>query len=301
MEVVAGMVANDPRARLTLRSFASSEGAKVTLWSHLLLRFDLSRQIKGATLSFSAPTDLRSEVSYTEGTRPFPILFIHGYTGTPQTLYPQYLRAAEEGFSFEVPLLPGHGTTIEEMVETRFSDYVEKVSQVADELIAKYGSIFVVGISMGGALSIDLALKLPSQIRAMVLINPLIAPPAPSFLEMLDQGIESGVEIFPGVGSDIKDPEVKEASYGGSPLRAAKSMFAATVELAPQVEKLEMPILLFNSVDDHVVSPDSGELLVAKCKNIEQVILKNSFHVATLDFDKEVISDGMISFFDALQ
>ncbi len=252
-------------------------------------------------MSFSAPADLRSEVSYLDGTRPFPILFIHGYTGTPQTLYPQYLRAAAEGFSFEVPLLPGHGTTIEDMVETRFSDYVAKVEAVADLLISRYGSIFVVGISMGGALSIDLALKRSAEVRAIVLINPLIAPPAPAFLEMIDQGIESGLEIFPAVGSDIKDPDVKEESYGGSPLRAAKSMFEATIELAPQVDKLEMPILLFNSVDDHVVAPDSGELLVAKCKNIEQVILKNSFHVATLDFDKEIISDGMISFFNSLQ
>ncbi|MDA8197186.1 MAG: alpha/beta fold hydrolase [Actinomycetota bacterium] len=251
-------------------------------------------------MSFSAPEDLRSEVSYTEGTRPHPILFIHGFTGSPQTLYPQYIRAAKEGYSFEVPQLPGHGTTIEDMVVTRFSDYVERVIQVADELIAKHGSIFVVGISMGGALSIDLALKRPSQVRAMVLINPLIAPPAPSFLEMIDQGIEAGIEIFPAVGSDIKDPEVTEASYGGSPLRTAKSMFEAVIELAPQVEKLEMPILLYNSIDDHVVSPDSGELLVEKCKNLEQVVLKNSFHVATLDFDKEIINDGMISFFDSL-
>ncbi len=130
-------------------------------------------------MSFSAPADLRSEVSYLDGTRPFPILFIHGYTGTPQTLYPQYLRAAAEGFSFEVPLLPGHGTTIEDMVETRFSDYVAKVEAVADLLISRYGSIFVVGISMGGALSIDLALKRSAEVCAMVLINPLIAPPAP--------------------------------------------------------------------------------------------------------------------------
>jgi carboxylesterase len=58
-----------------------------------------------------------------------------------------------------------------------------------------------------------------------------------------------------------------------------------------------MPLLLFSSVQDHVVSPTDGDALMAEYGGPkERVMLERSFHVATQDFDKGIIFEGAVAF-----
>ena len=246
-------------------------------------------------VSFVPPEDLRQAVSYTGAPGKKRVLFIHGFTGSPQTLVPQYMSAIEAGYSVEVPLLAGHGTKLEDMVTTRYGDYFEDVKHAIDRLSPNGEETTVVAISMGGTLALDLALVDP-RVSGMVLINPLVLTPAPSFLDMIDQAIAAGIEIAPAIGSDIADPEVGEASYDGVPIRAARSLYEATELLAPKVVGLSTPTLLFNSLTDHVVLPENGDYLEKSLSEVTRVMLERSFHVATLDFDKEIINLGMLEF-----
>ncbi len=195
------------------------------------------------------------------------VLFIHGFTGAPATLEPQIEAAAAAGYDLYVPLLRGHGTSLDDMVPTRYEDYLEDARRAMDDLAGGESPVMVVGISMGGTLAIDLGLS-DSRVERMVLINPLVLPPADSYLTLLDQLLEAGVEVAPAVGSDIADPEIREASYDGSPIRAARSLFLNTARVAPRVGELQMPILLFSSLQDHVVPVESGEYLTAQAASV---------------------------------
>ena len=221
------------------------------------------------------------------------VLFIHGFTGAPATLEPQIEAAAAAGYDLYAPLLRGHGTSLDDMVPTRYEDYLDDARRAMDDLAGGESSVMVVGISMGGTLAIDLGLS-DSRVERMVLINPLVLPPADSYLTLLDQLLEAGVEVAPAVGSDIADPEVREASYDGSPIRAARSLFLNTARVAPRVGELKMPILLFSSLQDHVVPVESGEYLTAQAASVKRVVLERSYHVATLDYDKDLITKGML-------
>ena len=56
-------------------------------------------------------------------------------------------------------------------------------------------------------------------------------------------------------------------------------------------------MLLFTSKQDHVVDPKSSDLLVEQAKGpVEQVVLERSFHVATLDYDKDEIEARTVEF-----
>ena len=246
-------------------------------------------------VSFIPPDDLRKAVSHVGLENAPRILFIHGFTGSPQTLVPQYMRAVESGFTVEVPLLAGHGTVLEDMVPTCYDDYFADVRRALDRLSPNGEETYVVAISMGGTLALDLALVDP-RVTRLVLINPLVLAPAPSFLAMLDQAIAAGIETAPAIGSDIADPDVGEASYDGVPIRAARSLYEAAAALAPKVKDVRIPVLLFNSVTDHVVLPENGDHLENNLPNVKRVILERSFHVATLDFDKEIVNSEMIEF-----
>ena len=246
---------------------------------------------------FIPPIDLRSAVFHMQDESSKRVLFIHGFTGSPQSFLPQYSAAIDAKYNVSVPLLSGHGTKIEDMLETTYADYFQDVKRAFDLLCPNGEELYVVGLSMGGTLALDLAL-IAKNVAGMVLINPLVLAPSPYFIGILDQILQSGTEATPGIGSDIADPDQKESSYPGSPVRAAKSLFQAAGRLSERVGEIDIPIRLFSSRDDHVVSVESGEYLEMVNPKVERIILERSYHVATLDYDGDLISSGILDFID---
>ena len=47
---------------------------------------------------------------------------------------------------------------------------------------------------------------------------------------------------------------------------------------------------------DHVVEPRSGELMRAGIRDLHEVVLQDSYHVATFDNDAETIFTGSVEF-----
>lgn len=227
---------------------------------------------------------------------PDGVLVLHGFTGNPQSLRPLAEALAGAGYSVELPLLPGHGTVIEDMIPTRFADWAAASEQAYEELAARCAQVAVAALSMGGTLACRLAERRP-EIRGMVLVNPLVDPPAESFRDVLRGLLASGAAAAPGVGSDIAKEGVEELAYPGSPLAAALSMFEGVDEVAAGLARITCPVLLFSSRDDHVVPSSSGDVLVAGMSGvIERVWLERSYHVATLDHDAPVIEAGALTF-----
>src|SRR5580704_6208840 len=81
-------------------------------------------------------------------------LVLHGFTGNPQSMRGLALALADAGFTVEMPLLPGHGTRIEDMLETRWEDWSAAAEVAYTELAARSDGVVVVGLSMGGTLSV---------------------------------------------------------------------------------------------------------------------------------------------------
>src|SRR5277367_2060063 len=223
-------------------------------------------------------------------------LVLHGFTGNPQSMRGLALALADAGFSVEMPLLPGHGTQIEDMLETRWADWSAAAETAYAELAARSDGLVVVGLSMGGMLSVWLAEHHP-EIAAIAVVNPLLSPPDADTLGFIQAMIDGGDQVAPGIGSDIAMEGAVEAAYAGLPLWATLSLFAAAGEVEAELEAVTCPVLAFTSVQDHVVDPVSSEKLVSRAKGtVEQVMLERSFHVATLDWDKDEIEARTVAF-----
>jgi carboxylesterase len=207
---------------------------------------------------------------------------------------------AAAGLTVELPLLPGHGTALEDMLETTWQDWSGAADKAYVDLAARCESVAVVGLSMGGSLSCFLAEQHP-EIAGIVLINPLVEPPADDFRAAIKDLVDSGTPIAPGIGSDIAEPGVQELSYEGTPLAAALSLFAGVGEVAARLSSIDCPVLLFSSRDDHVVPPTNGDFLVEHLSGaIERIWLDRSYHVATLDYDRDEIESRTVSFVSAV-
>ena len=224
------------------------------------------------------------------------MVVLHGFTGNPQSMRPLALALADEGFTVELPLWPGHGTAVEDMVPTRWSDYRSAAEAAYLELAGRCDEVALVALSMGGTLACLLAEHHP-EVRGMVLVNPFIDPPAESFRDVLRGVLESGTEVAPGVGSDIAKEGVAELAYSGSPIAAALSLFEGIDDVAANLSLVTCPVLLMSSRHDHVVPPSSGDVLTAGVSGpIERVWLERSYHVATLDHDADEIVARTLAF-----
>jgi carboxylesterase len=207
---------------------------------------------------------------------------------------------AGAGLNVELPLLPGHGTEVADMVPTRWEDWSAAAEAAYTELAARCDSVVVVGLSMGGTLSVWLAERHP-EIAALVLVNPLIEPPDADTVAFIDSLIDGGDELAPGVGSDIAQEGSTESAYADLPLRAARSLFGAAEEISSALGSVTCPILLFSSSQDHVVAPVSGDRLVQGVRGpVERIVLERSFHVATLDYEKDEIERRSVQFVTGL-
>lgn len=223
-------------------------------------------------------------------------LVLHGFTGNPSSVRGVAERLADAGLTVELPRLPGHGTAIEDMLPLRWSDWSAAAEEAYAALASRCSRVAVVGLSMGGGLACWLAGRHP-EICGLVLVNPLVMPPDDEFRRAVRELYESGTEIAPGIGSDIAMPGVTEVTYDGAPLAAALSLFEGVEEVALGLAEIHCPVLLFSSRVDHVAAPANGDLVATSVAGpCERVWLDRSYHVATLDYDRDEIEARTVAF-----
>ena len=224
-------------------------------------------------------------------------IVLHGFTGTPASMRGIAMALADNGFHVELPLLPGHGTAVDDMLPTRWADWAGEAEAAYQRLRQRASEVVVVGLSMGGALALRIGADHP-EVAGLVCINPAAQPQAPEIVEMLKGIVDSGTPVLPGIGSDIADPEAKEIAYDGSPVEPLLSLLVDGIEpLSKEYAGMRMPLLLMNSPQDHVVDPAQAEFLAGLYGGtLERIVLERSFHVATQDYDKDLIMKATTEF-----
>jgi carboxylesterase len=223
-------------------------------------------------------------------------LVLHGFTGSPFSMRGIAEKLADAGLTVDLPLLPGHGTSVEDMLETGWADWSGAAEDAYADLAARCSRVAVVGLSMGGTLACWLAEQHP-EIAGLVLVNPAVEPLVDELRAGLQELLDSGTEVAPGIGSDIAKPDTLELSYDGTPVGPALSLFAAVDGVSSSLGDIRCPVLLLSSREDHVVPPSAGDLLVASVGGpCERVWLERSYHVATLDYDRDEVEERTATF-----
>ncbi|MGY0487011.1 alpha/beta hydrolase [Streptomyces sp. WG-D5] len=228
------------------------------------------------------------------------VLLCHGFTGSPQSLRPWAEYLAARGLTVSLPLLPGHGTRWEDLSVTAWQDWYAEVDLALRELTERCSQVFVCGLSMGGALALRLAAKHGDDIAGVVVVNPgnkvhgLSAYALPVARHV--------VRTVKGITSDIAKPGGIEIGYDRVPLHAAHQlrMFFRIVDR--ELPQVTQPLMVLHSVNDHVVPPaDSARVLGrVSSTDVTEILLEQSYHVATLDHDADRIFEESHAFFGRL-
>ncbi|MEZ2388744.1 alpha/beta hydrolase [bacterium RCC_150] len=221
------------------------------------------------------------------------IVMSHGFTGSPHSMRPWAEHLAAEGYALRLPLLPGHGTTWQDMATRSWREWHRAVDDAYLELQRECDLIFSAGLSMGGTLALRIAATRP--VAGTIVVNPglVLDDPRAVVVGVLKHLVKS----TPAIANDILKADVDEGAYPRTPLAAVhelKKMYKDTIALLPRISA---PIRIFRSSVDHVVSNASTKLLTERVTaRIEVSTLANSYHVATLDNDAPEIFRGSAEF-----
>lgn len=226
---------------------------------------------------------------------PVGCLVIHGFTGNPSSMRPIAEALAADGHAVEMPRLPGHGTTVEDMNTTSWPDWTAEVEDAYQRLAGRCDHVVAIGLSMGGTLTGWIGAQHP-DIAGLVFIN-AAAERSDEMRAGLQAMLDGGDEYMDGIGSDVADPEVTESAYAKVPLAPLVSMLDAVADLQDRLGDITAPALIMTSPQDHVVAPTASDHLAATLGGpVERVTLERSYHVATIDHDRDLIIERIRDF-----
>lgn len=231
---------------------------------------------------------------------PIGVIVSHGFTGMPASMRPWAQYLADAGYSVRLPLLPGHGASWRETNRTRWPQWYAAIEDAYRELASRCDTVFAVGLSMGGTLVTRLAQLHPEGIAGLVLVNPAYGTRRvdAKFAPYISWAVKSR----PSIGGDIKKPGVVEPAGDRTPVVAFASLLKLWKVTGADLPSLRAPVLMYRSREDHVVDDLSAELLKAGAVNttVREVMLEDSYHVATMDNDAPKIFAGSVEFIESL-
>lgn len=225
-----------------------------------------------------------AESFYLEGNE-VGLLLTHGFLGTPQSVRFLGEAFAKLGYSVFAPRLKGHGTHYKDMEKTTHKDWFAEMEKGYLFLKERCSAVYVVGQSMGGALALWLANKYP-EIKGLVLINAALRVPSYDYLI----GKTSPRYLAEGT-PDIKCAGVEEVTYGKVSIRSVHELQEVMEKTPAILPAIKHPVLCFKSIEDHVVPAECTDYIAEHIGSDQKEVvpLYNSYHVASMDYDKEII------------
>lgn len=229
-----------------------------------------------------------------QGSNGEAVVLSHGFTGIPGHFRPlaEYLNA--HGYTVNVPLLAGHGTTPEDLATTGAGDWIRSVRQAA-QAVSDHQRVHLCGLSMGGLLSIivagEVAASSVTTVNSPILVrNPrlYLAPIA----HRLIPEVSWPDEPPPPLDAEVADYWLTYDRYRTSSAGELVKVMARAYRTA---RRLRRPSLVIQSRTDETVDPRSADLLAeALGPRCEVLWLDESLHNALLDSERHVIHEAVL-------
>ena len=237
-----------------------------------------------------------AESFFFKGTNERAVLLLHGYTGAPSEmrLLGEYLNS--KGFTVKCVLLPGHGTTPEDLNETTTDDWYAEAEHACCELLSSHSKVMVAGLSMGGLLTIRIASQLPIE-RAAILAAPIYLQDKRVPLFPI---LRYFVKYLPKQKRNYHEAAKYNVAYDKMPTKPIVSILQMIkTAKAEYIPKIEIPCLVMQSKIEHTVAPKSAQYIYdnIKSKVKKLVWFEHCGHILTLDNEREKVFELVGEFF----
>lgn len=248
---------------------------------------------------------------------PTAVLLIHGLTGTPTELKTVGKSLARAGYSVYGVRLAGHCGTEADLLETTWHDWRDSALGAFDAIRREHETVFVGGLSMGALLSLHVAAERAGQVAGCLLYSPTMfydGWSVPRASVLLHIAIRLGFgrflrfrENFPyGIKDERLRARILAAMEAGNsadagllymPGRSLGELLRLISSLKRRLPEIRTPALVIHAREDDVTSIKNASYIAAHIGgHFEKVLLENSYHMITLDQERDLVADYSIDF-----
>lgn len=224
-------------------------------------------------------------------------LLLHGFTAAPHEVVRLGAHLANHGYTALAPRLAGHGTSLDDLARTRWTDWLASAEDGLSLLRGRCDRIVLMGISMGGLLSILLASEQsPAGLVLMSTPITLLDTPLRPFLKPLSRIVPR----IPKGPPDWFDPSVnaERVAYPAYSTRAAAEVQDLILQARAALPRVTSPTLIIHSRNDTFVVPANAELLLSElgARDKELLMVEGSNHLVTLDAARQQVFEAAHAF-----
>lgn len=227
------------------------------------------------------------------------VVMVHGLGGSPTSLgdVPDGLRS--QGWVVHTPVLPGHGTTVDDLDGITVDDWSNAVDLAVAHADQGWG-VVIMGQSLGGVLALCTAASY-ADVRGVVTINAPVAPADPDVVEHFEWLLARGITRQPIGEPDLRDPQAVDVGYDELPIAALTALIASGDLACGLLGRVTVPVMVVTSDHDQVVDPWLGDQLAARLPGpVTRLQLPNSGHVACRDLDRRLLTAEIADWLHAL-
>ncbi len=253
------------------------------------------------------------------------VLLIHGLGGTPVEMKTVAKRLNNAGYTVLCCQLTGHCGTERELAATYWQDWYASVAAALAQLEERCDTIVVGGLSMGGLLAAKLAAAEPSRVDGVVILAPTLWYDgwAMPWYAVLLKLLRPYIGILPFLKHwsfaerepfGIKDERVRKiilqamtsgdstlAGVFATPAHALRELWRLTDALKPELSKVGQPALVIQAREDDIASIRNAQYLQQHLGGlVETLILDDSYHLVTVDQQRHIVNDRVVSFVGAV-
>jgi carboxylesterase len=234
-------------------------------------------------------------------------LMVHGFTGTPKEMRWMSEFLNRQGYTCLGIRLTGHATDPKDMIRSNWTDWTASVEDGYQLLRCLNDRIILIGLSMGGVLSLLMSTRL-DVIGVVAMSTPYKLPDDPRLrhIDLVAKTIpfmpKSDGE--PGSGWFDKDAWKDHVSYPQNPVRSIGQLNQLLAEMRTALPKLQVPVLLIHSKDDDYVLPANLELIFDHLTNAsdkEKIYIAGSGHVITRDASRQQVFQYALDFIQRIE
>ncbi|HYA00989.1 MAG TPA: alpha/beta fold hydrolase [Candidatus Binatia bacterium] len=229
-------------------------------------------------------------------------LLLHGFAGTPPELRRLGERLAAAGWRCRGPLLAGHGTTAEELKQTRWTDWVESARYALACLRRECDRVAIAGQSAGGTIALHLAATEPDVAAVACLATPVwLAGWQPRLLPLLKHVVRWD-RPSPGDIDLYRLSGIEELwSYGRRSTQSVHQLVKLLAQVRDELVAVRAPVLIIHGERDRVIDPrNAGEIerRLLSSAAVDRLMLPRSGHGVSVDIDRETVESHVVAWFD---
>jgi carboxylesterase len=221
-------------------------------------------------------------------------VLLHGFTATTVEVRSLAQSLYDAGYTVSGPLLPGHGTTPEDLNNTCWEEWVDAAEDCYQQVVAGCDQVFIMGESMGGLTALYLATLHP-EAQGVLVYSPAAKLPLSWFDWMK---VRLAAPFVLGSPKSGLTEDTKWQGYRVNPLRGILQLRQMQNMVLPHLTKIQMPILIVMGQHDKTIDLISGDLVYTKVSSRikEKIMFEHSPHVVLLGPELDTITELTLDF-----